>query len=214
MNKQLKLFLAAFGVSFAGSLPPGTLNVSVAGLAANSSIVNATSFALGAVLIEVLLVRLALVALNKMKWYKKYAQRFRLFSTFLLVLFGCFSIAAGIQMRSFNVSVPVVNNWPFMAGVVLSLFNPLHLPFWLGWSAVFKAKNLLKDDNGLYNIYVLAIGLGTMLAFASYALGGKTLVHAISDRQYLLNWAVGIVLISIAVADVARMIKRKITVAV
>jgi hypothetical protein len=58
---------------------------------------------------------------------------------------------------------------PFISGVILSLLNPLHLPFWMGWTAVLRRKGLLNDTRKEYNIYVLAIGMGRASLFSFMA---------------------------------------------
>jgi threonine/homoserine/homoserine lactone efflux protein len=60
MVKHLKLYITAFTISFVGALPIGTLNTNVANYALNNNFKGAFLFGLGAVLVEVGLVRLAL----------------------------------------------------------------------------------------------------------------------------------------------------------
>lgn len=66
MLKQLKLFWIAFSVSFVGALPIGTLNTNVASFALNNDFAGAAWFAFAAILVEVLIVRIALVVVDRL----------------------------------------------------------------------------------------------------------------------------------------------------
>lgn len=40
--------------------------------------------------------------------------------------------------------------------------NPLHIPFWVGWNSMLRAKNKLFKAKGMYLSYILGIGLGSL----------------------------------------------------
>src|SRR5690242_10372989 len=67
MRRFVKLFLCVLSISFVGSLPPGTLNTGVTGLVVNRGAFAAIQFGLGAVLVEVILVRVALAGIDLLK---------------------------------------------------------------------------------------------------------------------------------------------------
>ena len=77
MKASTKLFFSALLISFLGTLPLGTLNVSITNLAINRGYTAATLFAMGAILVEVAIVRIAVVAVGKLEKLQRY---FKLFS--------------------------------------------------------------------------------------------------------------------------------------
>jgi threonine/homoserine/homoserine lactone efflux protein len=204
-----KLFRVSFWgmlVSFLGSLPLGTMNVTVTQISLQRGVTDGFAFAVGSMLIEVLIVRVALVS---MKWLAKQHRLFRLLeyvTTSVILFLAIASFVAAYRMTGFASSFPVQTIKPFWTGAFLSLTNPLHIPFWLGWSSVLMNKNILKPSPAQYNWYVVGIGLGTIFGFMVFIYAGNFLVSQIQQHQTLLNCIIGIVLLVTAIIQVKKMI--------
>lgn len=193
---------------FPGSLPLGTLNVSITNLVINKGYTAATLFAMGAIVVEVTVVRIAVVAVSKLEKLHSYFRLFSWLSLLVLFALATVTIIAAVQMKNFEASLPFTNSNPFLSGMVLSFLNPLQLPFWLGWTAVFKTKRLLKHSTAAYNIYITAIGFGTSIAFWLYSFAGSFVITALNNQQYSINWLVGISLLIAATAQLFKRIKK------
>lgn len=195
LSRYFKLFFWVLMISFLGSLPIGTLNVTVAGLVINKGIIQALEFSLGAILVEVVLVRIAIAAVKKLEGLKRLYKFFSALTCIVLFLFAWISFRAAFEMHKFETALPFTSQRPFLSGVFLSLINPLHLPFWLGWTGVLKSKKIFWDSKTTYNIYVVGIGLGTSIAFFTYAILGNFLIDFLKEKQTILNWIIGIALL-------------------
>jgi threonine/homoserine/homoserine lactone efflux protein len=195
MASYRKLFLAALAISFVGSLPIGTLNVNVAGLVIHMRWEEAAEFSAGAILVEVILVRIALVTVKRLGRMKHLFRLFGIIACAALFLLAWVSLEAAFHQQKSGAVFPVATQHPFLTGLFLSLINPLHLPFWMGWTTVLKAKQLLEDSAPAYNVFVTAIGAGTALAFLAYGFAGNFLIVFLKQQQNLLNWAIGIALL-------------------
>jgi threonine/homoserine/homoserine lactone efflux protein len=194
-GKSFRLCGYAFLISFTGSLPVGTLNVSVTDLVIDRHVGAAILFGMGAMLVEVGMVRIALVVVQQLERMSRLLRWFRALACVVILLFAFLSLEAAWHCRKAGVVIPFTGNAPFVSGVVLSLLNPLHLPFWMGWTAVLKAKGLLTDTRREYNVYVLAIGMGTGIAFLVYGIAGHLLILFLRTNQNLFNWLTGIALL-------------------
>src|SRR5215470_704148 len=132
MQNLLRVSFWGMLVSFLGSLPLGTMNVTVTQLSVSVGIKAGFLFAAGSMIVEVIIVRIALVT---MKWL---ATQHRIFSlleyitTSVILFLAIASFVAAYRMTGFATSLPVRSITPFWTGAFLSLTNPLHLPFWLG----------------------------------------------------------------------------------
>jgi len=205
MQKLLRVSFWGMLVSFLGSLPLGTMNVTVTQLSVSEGIRAGFLFATGSMIVEVIIVRIALVT---MKWL---ARQHRIFSlleyvtTSVILLLAIASFVAAYRMTGFATSLPVRSITPFWTGTFLSLTNPLHIPFWLGWSTVLMNKNILGPNPLEYNWYVTGIGVGTMMGFAVFIYSGSLLVNEIQQHQILLNSLIGIVLLVTAAIQVKKM---------
>ena len=69
--KLLRIFWLGMMISFLGTLPLGTLNISAMQIAISDGSRPAVYFALGALLVEIIYVRISLVAMNWITGKKK-----------------------------------------------------------------------------------------------------------------------------------------------
>ncbi|QNK64769.1 hypothetical protein H7F33_09940 [Pedobacter sp. PAMC26386] len=195
MPGHSKITLYALVISFLGSLPLGTLNLSVANFVFKDNIPGAIAFAIAAIVVEIVLVRIALVTVNRLEGLKRFYKLFNIVTCLILIVLSMISLNAAYNRCKFEAGLPFSNLNPFLSGLLLSVINPLHLPFWMGWTAVLKSKNILDHSLGSYNVYVAGIGIGTSLAFLTYGTIGHLLITNLLNYQILLNWLVGITLL-------------------
>jgi threonine/homoserine/homoserine lactone efflux protein len=211
MSKQyLKLFFVAFSISFVGALPIGTLNTNVADYALKGNFTGAAEFGLAAIIVEVTLVRLALLVLDKIPHLQKLFKYLSAVMCVLIFFVAYKSLEAAFHMRSYQDMLPFVGMNAFYSGLVLSLLNPLHLPFWLGWTAVLKSRKILDASGSAYNIYIAAIGTGTFLAFVIYGFAGNFLMNTLKAQHNLINWILGITLLLTGVLLAYKLIAKKL----
>jgi threonine/homoserine/homoserine lactone efflux protein len=208
MNRRLKLFGWTAAVSFAGSLPLGTLNLTVAHYASQQGALDALYFSIAAITVEAFFTRLAVRTIGQLEKQSHFFRFLDIGTTLLLLLLAGSHLAAAWRMQPFHTALALPHWPPFLSGLVLSAINPLHLPFWMGWAALFRTKNILGHNPPSRTIFILAAGAGTALAFAGYGLAGARLIPFLGARQSLLNGIIGIVLLITAAAQLRKQGKR------
>lgn len=212
MHQFFRVFFWGMLVSFLGSLPLGTMNVTVTQISVQTGIRDGFAFAWGSMVIEVIIVRVALIT---MKWITAQHKLFRFFEyiTVSVILFlSTASFVAAYKMNAFVSPLPIGSLSPFWWGAFLSLTNPLHIPFWIGWTTILMNKDIVRPDPAGYNWYVAGIGLGTLLGFAVFIYGGNFLVTIIQQHASMLNGIIGVVLLVTAIIQIKKMIAIPATV--
>ena len=189
--RLLKIFFWGLMVSFLGSLPLGTLNVAAMQISVQENVQNAILFSLGSLSVEMIYVRISLVGIN---WIRKQKKLFRWMEWIALAIvvalaIGSF-IAAGKPQHAKNVMLDNNIN-RYLLGAMLSAINPVQIPFWFGWSTVLFTKGILLPKNSFYNIYIIGIGLGTLVGNCVFIFGGKWIVEKLNGNQSLMNWIIG-----------------------
>jgi threonine/homoserine/homoserine lactone efflux protein len=207
-GKPFRLYTYAFLISFIGSLPIGTLNVSITNLVIGRGVWATFLFGLGAILVEVSLVRIALATVKRLEGLNHLLRWFQALACSIILLFAFISLEAAWRMQKAGVAIPFTGHAPFISGLVLSLLNPLHLPFWMGWTAVLRTKGLLSDTRRDYNVYIFAIGIGTSFAFMVYGIAGHLLIMFLRMNQNLLNWLAGIALLVTGLVQLRKLIPQ------
>jgi threonine/homoserine/homoserine lactone efflux protein len=136
----LLCFLLSFAISFLGSIPPGPINTNVLFLAADSKQKRAWYFAFGGTFPELFL---AFFAAYVQSYIASYPIAYKTISyAFVLMLlimgttifFKKLKEGENTKMQKANQS-----HWGvLLQGMVLIIFNPLTVPFWLGVFIFFQ----------------------------------------------------------------------------
>jgi threonine/homoserine/homoserine lactone efflux protein len=209
MQKLFRIFITGMFISFLGSLPLGTLNVAIMQLAITDGIMPALLFGFGSLTAEVVYVRLSLIAMD---WIRKQQRILKILEWVTLAIVVALAIssfyAAVTPKVTKNVILSSTLNRYFL-GLFMSALNPVQIPFWFGWSTVLFTRKILLPRNSHYNIYILGIGLGTLMGNLVFIFGGRLIADAINNNQNLLNWIIGGIFTLTAIIQVWKMTHHK-----
>lgn len=205
----LRIFFTGMFISFLGTLPLGTLNISAMQISATDGIHPAFYFAAGALLVEMFYVRLSLVAMN---WVRKQKRLLMVLEWVTLLIIVALALAS-----FYAASQPDVQKNPILSGTVhrfwlgafMSALNPVQIPFWFGWSTVLFTRNVLQPKESYFNTYIAGIGIGTLIGNSIFIFGGKLLVDKLNAKQDLLQLIIGCVFAVTALLQLWKMISQK-----
>ncbi len=209
MHPLLKIFFTGMLVSFIGSLPLGTLNIAAMQISVSDGITAAMLFSAGSLLVEIIYVRISLVAMD---WIRKQEKLLRTLEWVTLLIVTALAISSfyaamhpGVHKNAvLNSTIP-----KFLLGVIMCAVNPVQIPFWFGWSTVLFTKKVLLPRQDHYNIYILGIGIGTFIGNCLFIFGGLLIASKISNNQHILNWIVGSIFAITAIIQLWRILKKK-----
>jgi threonine/homoserine/homoserine lactone efflux protein len=105
MNRRLKLFGWTAAVSFAGSLPLGTLNLAVAHYASQQGALDALYFSIAAITVEAFFTRLAVRTIGQLEKQSRFFRFFDIGTTLLLLLLAGSHLAAAWRMQPFHTAL-------------------------------------------------------------------------------------------------------------
>ncbi len=191
MRQLVRIFFVGMLVSFLGSLPLGTLNVAAMQISITDGIEPAILFSLGSLSVEMVYVRLSLVAMD---WVRKQKKIFKILEWATLAIVLALAASSFYAAMSPTVKENVILSSTlhrFWLGVTMSALNPVQIPFWFGWSTVLFTKKVLSPKNDHYNVYIAGIGLGTLSGNCIFIFGGQIAADTLSNNQNILNWIIG-----------------------
>jgi threonine/homoserine/homoserine lactone efflux protein len=209
MSKLLRIFLTGMFISFLGSLPLGTLNIAAMQISISDGIEPAFLFSLGSLTAEVVYVRISLIAMD---WVRKQQKLFRILEWVTLAVVVALAVSSFYAATHARVHKNIILSSTlnrYLLGLFMSAVNPVQIPFWFGWSTVLFTKKILLPKNTHYNIYIIGIGLGTLMGNALFIFGGKLIANSISHNQNILNWIIGSIFAITALIQLYKMFKHK-----
>lgn len=205
MKQIEKAFLVGLLVSFLGSLPPGLMNIVAVQIASEQGRGAAMLYSTGSMLAEVLTVG---VVMSIMNWLLKRLVFFAVLEWVTVVLLGLFALGcfwvAG-STRDLIGLIPVIGLPAFFTGAVISLLNPMHIPFWLGWTSYLANKGIVPTGGRRRYYYMAGIAAGTMAGFAVYAYGGQPFFELLSANNAGFNYTLGTLLLVISLLQVRKL---------
>lgn len=196
-------------VSFLGSLPLGTLNIAAMQISVSNGVIAAMLFSLGSLLVEIIYVRLSLVAMDWIRKQERILKALEWVTLIIVVALAASSFYAALHPK---VEKNIVLDSPlpkFVLGLIMSAVNPVQIPFWFGWSTVLFTKKVLLPRKDHYNSYILGIGIGTFIGNCIFIFGGLLIASRINNNQHILNWVIGGIFAITALLQLWKILRKK-----
>jgi threonine/homoserine/homoserine lactone efflux protein len=209
--KLFRIFITGLFISFLGTLPLGTLNISAMQISVSDGVRPAIYFVLGALLVEIAYVRVSLVAMN---WVLKHKRLFRWLEWVTVIIIVALAVSSFVAATDPIVKKNVLLSGGihrFWLGIMMSAVNPVQIPFWFGWSTVLFTKKVLQHKNSHYNVYIAGIGTGTFIGNLIFIFGGRFIVDRLNASQQLLQWIIGGIFALTAIIMIWKIMKKPST---
>lgn len=211
MPRLLRIFFMGMLISFLGSLPLGTLNVAAMQISISDGVYPALLFSSGSLVAEVIYVRLSLIAMD---WVRRQHRLFKILDWVTLAIVVALAVSSFYAATHPQVKENVILSSTvhrFLLGFGMCAINPVQIPFWFGWSTVLFTKKVLLPKNSHYNLYIIGIGIGTLLGNLVFIFGGRLIAEKISSNENILNWVIGGIFALTALIQLWKMIRKKDT---
>jgi threonine/homoserine/homoserine lactone efflux protein len=209
MHPLAKIFVTGLFISFLGSLPLGTLNVAAMQIGITDGYTAAILFSLGSLLVEMIYVRVSLVGMD---WIRKQERIFKILEWVTLAIVVALAISsfhAAVHPKT-GKNIILSSTLPrFVLGATMCAVNPVQIPFWFGWSTVLFTKKVLLPKNSYYNLYIVGIGIGTLIGNCVFIFGGQLIAEKLKSNQNILNWVIGGIFAVTAMIQVWKMVTKK-----
>ncbi len=179
----LWVFFLGFFFSFIGSIPPGTLNITVLQLGLDRNIKVALRFALAVAIIEYP--------------YAWIGVQFEYYISSSPVVLENFQLIAALVMTILGIS----NLWPtrtptgfakkfsesgFRRGIILSLLNPMAIPYWMGFTAYLKVQGWISlSTPGLLHSYVFGTAVGALALLTLLVVFAQRLAPYVQGSRWI-----------------------------
>jgi threonine/homoserine/homoserine lactone efflux protein len=196
MLPYLQVFLAGTIFSFIGSIPPGTLNITVLQLGLEKKKNIALRFALAVAIVEYPYAWIAVAFEGWLTSSPVIIENFQLITAILMTAFGIFTIWGARKPSNLSVKF---NESGFRRGIILSLLNPMAIPYWMGATAYFKAQGWIDlSTNGLIHSYVFGTSVGAMLLLTLFVFMATRLAPHVQQNIFI-KMLPGIIMLALGI---------------
>src|SRR3954447_1269127 len=112
MQHLVRIFFSGMIISFLGSLPLGSLNVAAMQISIADGYFHALSFAAGMLLVEIVYVRISLVAMDKIRKHEKILKALEWITLFIVVALAVSSFIAASKNNAYAKNILLSNGMP------------------------------------------------------------------------------------------------------
>jgi threonine/homoserine/homoserine lactone efflux protein len=188
------MIAVGFVLGFVGYLPLGNINLSVVQMSVSGEQRKWQLFILFAALMEFVYCFGCLYGMDQLLRQPKLIVFLNWSAVVIFLLLGFYTLLH--TFRAQNVSV---SSSGLRKGVMVAIFNPLQVPFWLIWGVYVFQNGWVKSEAVSIAIFSFLCSLGTIAVLWMYAIAGKKLVEKLNVNRNILNRFIGILLIVLAV---------------
>lgn len=187
-------FCVGFAFSFIGTIPPGSLNLIILQLGFEKKIKIAWRFALAAILVEYFYAWIAVKFEALITSSPLIFKNIDLIVAIVMTALGIFNLMTAKRPSKFSEKF---NQSGFRRGIVLSVLNPLVLPFWVGTTAYLNGMKWINLSTGpRLHAYLVGICLGTLALLIIFMYLAKKIVSEF-QHQAALQKIPGFVLLAL-----------------
>ncbi|WP_336515521.1 LysE family transporter [Pollutibacter soli] len=195
-------FIFSFLFSFAGSLTPGTINLTAVQLGLEHKTRHAWRLALAAAIMEYVYSWLAVVFEKWITSNPVVIKNFQLIAAIVMLTLGTLSLL------SVSKPVPLVQRFSesgFRRGFILGVLNPLSMPYWIGVTAYLKSQHWIELNSAIQlHTYLLGVSAGVFTLLVLVAYLAKKVVTVLESRKTTLMKIPGILMIGLGIFALVR----------
>ncbi|WP_420317163.1 LysE family translocator [Ekhidna sp.] len=194
----VQTLIVAFVVSYVGSIPPGTINVSVMQLAILNKRRAAVFFALAASAVEFIYAGITVqfhIFLNNNEVISDY---FKIITSLALIVLGFWNIFSKSTSSSVKVDTKLTGRHGFARGLILGFLNPMTIPFWLAITTYLENDEWINVDEYGFWMYLVGLSLGTFCLLLTVNAAGKQFTK-IADNTFLVHKVPGLMLFGLGI---------------
>lgn len=176
-------FGLAFFFSFTGSIPPGTINLTVLQLGLEEKVNIAWRLALAAALVEYPYAWLAVKFEKLITSSPAIQENMHLITAVVMLVFGFLNLRSAQKPTNFTQKLHASG---FRRGLMLGILNPLAMPYWIAVTAYVRSQGWieLKDMLALQS-YLFGVTLGALALLIVLIYLGKRVALSFQSNPYI-----------------------------
>lgn len=151
-------FFIAFFFSFIGTIPPGTLNLTIVQMGLAHRVKQAWRFSIASSVVEYFYAWAAVEFESLITASPAVTQNFELITAVVMLALGAVSLYTA---KNPSPIVERFNDSGFRKGFILGVLNPMALPFWIAMTAYIRSQHWVSLDTKMeVHAYLLGVALG------------------------------------------------------
>jgi threonine/homoserine/homoserine lactone efflux protein len=179
----LQNFILAFVFSFTGSIPPGTINLTILQVGLERKLNIALRFALAAALMEYPYAWLAVTFESYITSSPVIVDNFKLIGSIVMLVMGALNLLSARKPTAF---LNKLQGSGFRRGIVLGILNPMAIPYWIAMTAYMRLQGWIEFSNAYHlHAYLLGVSMGAFIILLLIAHLAQRMITAYKPGSFV-----------------------------
>ncbi len=201
-------FFISFIFSFIGSIPPGTLNLTIIQLGLENRLAAALRFAFAAALVEYPYAWVAVKFEKLITSSPVITANLHLIASIVMIVFGIISLWQSSKKPS-DVQTESQNSG-FRKGLLLGLLNPLAIPYWIAITAYLKSQGWIDLASVVsLHAYFAGVFAGAFLLLVLFAYLAQKVMSALKNLPAIRR-VPGVTLVALEIFSLLQYVFRTV----
>lgn len=197
---MIQTFIVSFIVSFLGSIPPGTINITTMQYSVQGHQRAALFFLLAASLTEFVYAGITVRFQLFLSESEILMDHFLIISAVAMIAIGVANLLTHTSSKKISQKIHIRGRNAFLKGVTVAILNPLTIPFWLAVTAYLQQRAWITLEGSHFWVYITGITLGTLaLLYLVKVLGAR--YTQIADNHFLVHVIPGLTFIALGLIN-------------
>jgi threonine/homoserine/homoserine lactone efflux protein len=176
-------FVLAFVFSFTGSIPPGTINLTILQVGIERKLNVALRFALAAALMEYPYAWLAVAFESYITSSPVIVDNFKLIGSMVMLVMGALNLLSARKPTAF---LNKLQGSGFRRGIMLGILNPMAIPYWIAMTAYMRLQGWIKFSNPYHlHAYLLGVSMGAFVILMIIAHLAQRMITAYKPGSFV-----------------------------
>ena len=193
-------FFIGYIMAFIGLMSPGLLTMTTLNTAIDKGRKQAVKFVTGAVIPIILQAHIALFGSEYLRTHPEVIKRFSKIAIFVFLILSVYFFHQYKNRKQVVKSVRFSIDNSFFNGLMVSLINPLAIPFYFTYTVLLEMKGVLEFKQPFISIFVAGAVFGAFSILRIYANNARPLLSRLQfvARHFKLILAIVMFILSIA----------------
>lgn len=194
------MIFVGFIIGFLGYLPPGNINLTVVQMSIGKSKAHLWYFILFASLMEFLYCFGSLMGMKFLLTQPRFITALQWSSVVVFTILGIVSFLHKIKD-------PEKRSSGIKRGILIAIFNPLQIPFWLIWGVYVLHNGWVQPTLGSISLFSLITASGSLLILWLYSVAGRKMETTLNAHQLLMHRVIGGIFVGLAVLELVKLVR-------
>lgn len=198
----LLTFLVAIVVNFVGYIPLGNINLTAMQISINKGMKQALIFITTFSIIEGIF---TYVLMRFAEWFAEKKAFLHWLGWILVAVFIVMGVVSWLQSKKEMVQQEEIRKRDSIrTGILLGIFNPMIIPFWMIGGTYLIAKNWITTVTPGLELFALGAAIGSFICLYLFARFAQYIQKRFSFSSKIINRSIAIIFFALAVFQVCK----------